>query len=94
MELTLLDENTKIFPGDFIKYKCIKNEKKIGHGFFVKKILHDKYPETRSWFLLKNDKYYFKINMSKYFIYHAPHNPRNNFKMIINFLSENYQTEE
>ena len=33
MELKLLNENTKIYPGDFIKYVCIKNEKKIGHGF-------------------------------------------------------------
>lgn len=89
-KMELLNENTKIYPGDFIKYICIKDEKRIGHGFFVKKILHDKYPETKSWFLLKNDHHCFKINMSKFFIYHSPHNPRNNFKMVINFLSENY----
>lgn len=86
----LIDENTKIYPGDFIKYVCIKNQDKIGHAFFVKKILHSKYPETKSCFLLKNDKHYFKINISNYFIYHSPHNPRNNFKMVINFLSENF----
>ena len=86
--MNLIKKDTKIYPGDFIKYVSIKNQEKIGYGFFVKKILHEKYPETQSLFLFKNDNHYFKINICNYIIYHSPHTPRNNFKGIINMLSE------
>ena len=88
--MKLINKDTKIYPGDFIKYIKINDNKHIGYGFFVKKIIHEKYPETKSLFLLKNDKFFFKIKCCHYLIYHESQNPRNNFKHIIHFVSENY----
>ena len=77
-----LTEHDKIFPGDYIMYTNMHDEK-MGYGVFVKYVENKTFPLTKKRMLLKNTqtKKYWSINMINYKIFFKEHVPPNDSKM-------------
>ena len=70
-----VEEITKVYPGDYLYY-FDEYEEQQGAGALVKKVTHEIYPLTKSFYVLKNinSGRCWKVNTRRYTFFVKRHN--------------------